>query len=152
MKEIVSLFLSERKKFKDLLQIKNLTAAQKIVYEQKCSALKIITNSCYGFCILNNAGKNYHTFKVQSIKHKVPKHKIQNTTIISINDTVSHFMYEMKKTPSFTMYQRGEIGSTILNISKKIFLFHTYQILRMTNPRFVQYLYSGKILHIYTTF
>ena len=58
-------------------------------------------------------------------------------------------MYEIKKHPNFTMYQRGEIGSAILNISKKIFLFHTYKILRMTDPRLVQYLYSGKILHIF---
>ena len=149
LKDVVSRFLSERKKFKDLLLLKNITPAQKMMYEQKCSALKIITNSCYGFCILNNDSKNYHTLKVQSRKHKIPQGKSASTIKIPINNTVTHFMYEIKKHPNFTMYQRGEIGSAILNISKKIFLFHTYKILRMTDPRLVQYLYSGKILHIF---
>ena len=54
LKETVSYFLSERKKFKDLLLTANISTDQKVIFEQKSSAIKIIINSGKGIYILQS--------------------------------------------------------------------------------------------------
>ena len=98
----------------------------------------------YGYCLNKLDSKNYHIFKLLNKKNRNKKNaNIHNSVLFPVHGSNTHFMYELSQKPKFQLFQRPEVGSTILNVSKIIFLNHKYKILRMSDPRYVVYLYSG---------
>ena len=98
----------------------------------------ILLISSYGYCLLDftstkNTSYTYLTRK-QFNKQTNPGRRIANSNYFKIK--------KEKHTPNFK-YCALEIGSTILWYSKKIFFDALYFILRCSDPRKLQYIYSG---------
>lgn len=94
--------------------------------------------SSYGYCLLDftstkNTSYTYLT-KKQFNKQPNPGQRIVNS---------KYFKVQKEKHAQNFKYCALEIGSTILWYSKKIFFDALYFILRCSDPRKLQYIYSG---------
>ena len=82
-----------------------------------------------------NTSYSYLT-KKQFMNQSNPGCKINNTKYIRVKQS---------QPPQLFQYCTLEIGSTILWYSKKIFFNSLYFILKCSDPRKLQYIYSGRL-------
>lgn len=136
-------YLKRRQSIK--VEIDQTTDSKKLISLQiQASLIKLLINSVYGYCLLDESSNKYRTYRIiqtNNYKKSLNKYKPYAECILNSNYVIAECLSESKINGFDTKRMLPEYGTLILQSSKVILLKSLYFILSHLCPTKIQLLY-----------